>query len=285
MSNKSIGLFHSNWAMGPSKVLKSIVDGFKELNVNYSFNTFSDINYFVQNHKFLGNEEFSKHNITNLYLGPNIADLPIYHTVLGNPALYEKTIVACDWLANIYATFIPREKIAVWNCGIELDKFSDSIRTTPEFDFLIYFKNRNVSDLNQVTEFLTNKNYTYTVLNYGHYSEQQFLTLLSKTKYCFVIDNTETQGIAIQEIMACNIPLLVWDTTIWNKLGPDKVFPTTSVPYFDNSCGKKFSSIIELEQTFNDFIDNNKFFNPRQYISSVCNNKIQTQKLLSILNY
>ena len=49
--------------------------------------------------------------------------------------------------------------------------------------------------------FLESRGVTYTGLQYGNYTPKEFNESLGQVKYCIIIDNTESQGIAIQEMM------------------------------------------------------------------------------------
>ena len=51
---------------------------------------------------------------------------------------------------------------------------------------------------------LSRRRLTYTQLQYGSYTQQNFRDALSSVRFCVIIDNTESQGIAIQEMMYAN---------------------------------------------------------------------------------
>lgn len=75
----TLGLFHSYYAMGPGKVVDYLILGLNEIGARYRVNQLGDINLFLQGHKLI---ETADVNIPNLYLGPNIADLPRFCTWL-----------------------------------------------------------------------------------------------------------------------------------------------------------------------------------------------------------
>jgi hypothetical protein len=147
-----------------------------------------------------------------------------------------------------------------------------------EIDFLIYYKRRSESELKLITSFLSKNNYTYTILKYGNYKEDDFLNLINKSKYGLVIDGTESQGIAIQEMMSCNLPLLIWDVSYWDDRGYDFRVEATSVPYWSSVCGEKFNNLDNLENTFNMFINTN--YSPREFILNNLSINICTERLI-----
>jgi len=275
----TLGVFHSFYAMGPGKVVDYLILGLNHLNINYKINELGDINLFLQGHKLI---EVDNVNISQLFLGPNIADLPIFNNLLMQTDKYVKSIVPCEWVKNAHAKWIPENKIEIWNSGIDFNKYNNQ-KSSIEYDFLVYYKRRDIVDLNLVLDFLNKKNLKYKLLEYNHYNDTDFRDTISKSKYGFIIDGTETQGIAIQEMMSCNLPLLVWDIKEWHDRGPAHICPATSVPYFDETCGEVFYDIKDIEVAFEKLVKGS--YQPREYILKNCNYITQTKKILQILGY
>ena len=273
----SIGIFHSSYAMGPGKVVEYLLMGFNELNIDYKVNQLADINLFLQCHKLI---EVPDVQIPNLFLGPNIADLPIYNSLLMQTEKYKTSIVPCEWVRAAHAKWIPEHKVTVWNSGIDYTKWNDE-KNNIEYDFLVYYKRRPKEHLDSVIQFLKSKNLKYIILEYNHYTQPQFADIISKSRWGLVIDGTETQGIAIQEMMSCNLPLLVWDIKEWHDRGPANICPATSVPYFNETCGEIFYNIEDIELAYEKLI--RSMYSPRTYILEHCNYLTQSKKLLDIL--
>lgn len=275
----TIGIFHSGYAMGPGKVVEYLIMGLNELNVNYKINQIGDINLFLQGHKLIEAENVE---IPNLYLGPNIANLPIHSPILMNIEKYKKSIVPSKWVKDVHSRSIPADKIAIWNSGVDCKKWNEK-KSDIEYDFLVYYKRRSKQDLDKVLDFLNSKNLRYIILEYNKYNQIQFADIISKSKWGMVVDGTETQGIAIAEMLSCNLPLLVWDVKQWNEGGPENVCIATSVPYFNSSCGEIFYEIENIEESYSKFISN--VYSPREYALENLNYITQTKKLLEILEY
>lgn len=262
-------------SMGPGKVLGYLILGLSKLKANYKINEICDSNIALQNHKIL----YENKNINNLLLGPNVFDIPSDSAIAMNYENYKLLIVSSDWVKNLYSKWIPKEKIVVWNVGIDYETYVPK-NYEIEFDFLVYHKRRSNKDLNSVIEFLKDHNLTYKVVSYGSYSDSDFVETIAKCKYGLVINNSETQGIAIQEMMSCNLPLLVWDIKLWKDRGENNEVYATCVPYFDSTCGEIFYDIKDLEETYHKFI--NAHYNPRNYVLENCNYITQANKLLNL---
>jgi hypothetical protein len=266
-----IGVYYNRIQNGPGKVVSNLLLGLNNFGIRYTLNKDADINLILQDCNRLSG------NLSNCYLGPNIVVLPIDNNNIMRYNDYIKCIVPSEWVKNKYQKWIPENKLYIWAAGIDTDKFKPN-NSNKEIDFLIYYKRRSESELKLITSFLSKNNYTYTILKYGNYKEDDFLNLINKSKYGLVIDGTESQGIAIQEMMSCNLPLLIWDVSYWDDRGYDFRVEATSVPYWSSVCGEKFNNLDNLENTFNMFINTN--YSPREFILNNLSINICTERLI-----
>ena len=124
--------------------------------------------------------------------------------------------------------------------------YAPEVSGTPTTDCLIYHKNRSNEDLAYVKQLLSDRRLTYTQLQYGSYSQDDFRQALSSVRFCIIIDNTESQGIAIGEMMAAGKPLFVWDQPVWDHMGEQYKIDATTVPYWDDMCGEKLLNVLNL---------------------------------------
>ena len=101
-------------------------------------------------------------------------------------------------------------------------------------------------------------------------------------EFGFIVGRTESQGIAINEMMFLNLPLFVYDSKINNYGG--KKLRGTSVPYFDKSCGKIISDIKNIDNDFNEFYNNllESNYYPNKYIAKELTHEAVFQKLEKI---
>ena len=83
----------------------------------------------------------------------------------------------------------------------------------------------------------------------------------------------ETQGIAYQQALSSGVPIFAWDRQgLWKdpSFYPDKaVFgPVTSVPYWDERCGRRFSDTDAFLEGWSAFFEKvrSSLFQPRDYI-------------------
>lgn len=270
-----LGIYFDYRKNGPGKLIDNLIKGLDKIDIDYHLNSDSKYNLILQNVSRLHN------NIENCIIGPNVCTLPIDNSIIMNYDSYNKLIVPSEWVFNLYKKWIPEDKIRIWSIGIDIEIFND-VCTLKEVDFLIYFKRRNRDDLNKIISFLNEIKKSYMVIEYGNYSESDFKDKISKSRYGIVVDNCESQGIAIMEMLACNLPLLVWDVNTWNDRGDSNKCVATSIPYWDHRCGEYFIDFNDFETKYNIFIK--KSYNPRNYIIENHTIDKSIEKLLYIIN-
>lgn len=261
-----IQILAGNLNFGPGKVFKNLTAGLDLLNVEYVVNPNSldptSPCYCLSPHPFL----LSHPHLMSI--GPNICVLPIDMDVVMEQR-YKNFIVPCKWVYDKCARWLPKEKIKIWPVGIDTGQFKPSYEKSN--DCLIYVKNRSEHEVEAAKKLVQRSGHSYKVIEYGSYKEAEFIDLVRKSVFCFVVGNTESQGIALQEIMSCNVPLFVWDKTKWDHRGPEFEVDATTVPYWNDKCGAKFSTksdnpLPELNLHFRIFCQNLSKYQPRQYI-------------------
>ena len=124
-----------------------------------------------------------------------------------------------------------------------------------------------------IREHLEKEGISYAELKYGRYKEGDFQDLLGRAKAMIFLCEHETQGIAYQQALSCNVPILAWDRGgYWQdpNFYPDRVKfdGVSSVPYWSESCGLKFKEISEFYDVFGQFWPNvtAQHYAPRDYI-------------------
>jgi hypothetical protein len=267
---------------GPGKVVKNLKSGLNSIGEKYSENSINiDVNKKIialQWHK-----NISEYGGENLVIGPNICTIPTDNDFVMN-GNYKKLIVPSQWVADLYSKWIPSDKIFIWPVGIDTNFFYDRSKKEKEFDCLVYFKRRSIDDLIFVENMLTQKNQKFNTITYGNYKESEFLILLSKSKYVIVIDNCESQGIAIEEIMSCNLPLFVWDITKWSDRGDGCMCDATSIPYWSDTCGSVETNKDKIYESFDLFLEKLAFFHPRDYILENLMLEKQAKEIINLFN-
>lgn len=161
--------------------------------------------------------------------------------------------------------------------GVDIYKFKPVITIKKKEKVILYYKMRDPAELNFVNIFLKNNNIETITFNYNiKYNENDYIKTLQECKYGIWLGCHESQGFALEEALAMNIPLYVWSVT--RKKQQYKIShkyhnietDVSTVPYWNNECGEVVTTKEEFENNFNNFIKNveNNIYNPRNFIIS-----------------
>ena len=260
--------------------MNNLISGLNKIEVNYLKNPtiLKDVDdkLFLQVHRLMDTS-----TIENSIIGPNVCTLPIDSKAVMEQK-YKKILVPSEWVKNKYKRWISEDKIAIWPVGVDVEKFEDYSTEEKDVDFLIYFKRRGEEDLNYVTNVLSNLGHTFRIIKYGTYKEEEFIEMMKKAKFAFIIDSCESQGLAIQEIMSCNLPLFVWDVENWSDRGVEYTVPATSIPYWSDMCGEVIYKKEEIEDKLHLFLSSLEKYNPRKYILDNLTLEKQAEEIIKL---
>jgi len=273
---------HSATMNGPHKVVDNLIKSLNQEKIDYAINEEKYENNFLIQYDATAHEKHSRIEQDTTIIGPQVWMFDGYgQFLIENQNYYKKIIAPSEWVKNKFITKfnLPEDKLAVWPVGIE--EFNN-IRE-PNYDCLIYFKRRDQSELEAVKKFLVSNGLSYRMVEYGTYGEDGFKQLVNSAKFCFLINGTESQGIAVQEIMSMGVPIIAWDIKEWLDQGEAYRVPATSIPYWDERCGEVFFNIEDLEVTFSKFYATLDKYDPKAFIKDNLSFECSVKTLLEIL--
>ena len=273
---------HSATMNGPHKVVDNLIKSLDQEKIEYAINEEKYKHNFLVQYDATAHEKHSKIEQDTTIIGPQVWMFDGYgQFLIENQNYYKKIIAPSEWVKNKFITKfnLPEDKLAVWPVGIE--EFNN-IREI-NYDCLIYFKRRDQSELDAVKKFLVNNGLSYRMVEYGTYGEDGFKQLVNSAKFCFLINGTESQGIAVQEIMSMGVPIIAWDIKEWLDQGEAYRVPATSIPYWDERCGEVFFNIDDLDVTFSKFYATLDQYDPKAFIKDNLSFECSVKTLLDIL--
>ena len=268
---------------GPKKVIDNLKASLEQENVPYTINEEKYKNNFLVQYDYNAHLKHSKLTLENCVIGPQIWMFDSHVSELKeNPHYYKSIITPSQWVKDLYVNKFgyPEDKISVWPVGITLPEYERK----KEYGCLVYYKRRDLAELSKVRELLSDRHIPYNVMEYGNYSQNALEILAPESDFCFVLNGTESQGIAIQEIMSYNTPMFVWDIESWEDQGSEWSVPATSIPYWSDECGERFVNVDDMDVTFDKFYSRINEYNPRKYIEDNLSYKKSVEKLLEIFD-
>ena len=217
-------------------------------------------------------------------LGPNNWEIPIEE--IANK--YNDFVVPCQWVKDLYLTFdfMKDKNIHVWPVGIDTNDWPDKSKAEKKGDCLIYHKGMPDDLKNTAIELCLDQGLSCGVLEYGKYDESALHEAVEQCKFAILTTRTESQGIAVQQILASGLPCFVFEKEEWDDRSDGLSCKASAVPYWDERCGVKVSegsSREEVHKAFTYFLENFSSFNPRAYIEENLTLEICAQKFIDIL--
>lgn len=283
---------------GHQMVAKELLHGLDILKIPYRLN---DYKYIKNNPEEIvccvTSYLLFKHKFTN----PLVLGAVIFSHPSDCPDLLEqfpnirKIVVPGNWMCDMFKEYYG-DKVSVWPVGIDTKKWMP-FKKKVKFDFLIYDKIRwehqsmQESLINPVVKILEEEGYSYQFIQYGHYTHDILIEKLKQSSAVIFLCEHETQGLAYQQILSTNTPILAWERGgVWQDPSyyPHKATfaPVSAVPYWDDTCGEKFYSPADFREKLHLFSNKHKkgFYNPRKYILNNLSLEKCAQQYADIIN-
>jgi hypothetical protein len=261
-------------AGGPTAVFIGVLIGIKEIipNAILLINEPGYINF-----QLFGRDRDIRMYPKNTIFGPN--PIGMTHVGFQDPNEdeiwhYAKNLTfsanwVVEWLNQKFPLIKANEEktktIHIWEAGIDIDYFTPSNEPKTQ-DFFIYYKSQKMADIESIWSFLFHKFYGIkgNLICYHFYKPEMLRDAARKSRFCIMLDNEETQGLAALEIMACDCPIFCIDKTKYincNKLMEGGV---TSVVCWSSVCGLK-SSEEKWKDDFPTFLANLSTYKPHEF--------------------
>lgn len=208
-------------------------------------------------------------------LGPALYDHPMLAPKLMEDARFERYLLASPWIYEMYRRYYGN-KCAQWYAGIDTVQWADTSDSRKDIDFLVYDKIRwnhgalEVTLLKPIQHLLQQRGFHIETIRYLRHDHDTYRKLLERSRAMIFLCEHETQGLAYQEAMASNVPILAWDNGFWRdplwKRFNTTLIPASSVPYFSSDCGERFADWTGFEPALDRFLDRMPRFHPRKYV-------------------
>jgi hypothetical protein len=220
---------------------------------------------------------------------PNHHQLQTFQTIANKNGIY---IQPSEWSAQCWRDmgaeqFLP---IKSFPFPVNTNKFCPKESEKKE-NIMVYFKRRTQQELEQIKTFLAEQNINnYRIFSCDQrYNEDDYLGYLQTSAYGFLLDAHESQGFAIEEALACDVPLLVWNVQTMNQENGSSYEPIScsSIPYWDSRCGEVFHQLSELPaafQTFQTKLTANTY-QPRQYILDNLSTEKCAERFMELIKF
>jgi hypothetical protein len=210
-------------------------------------------------------------------LGPGLWDHPSQAPRQMDDARFRVYVTTCAWQHDMFAKVYGEARCGHWHAGFNLADWPDVSSLSKDIDVLIYDKVRWRRDhfeptmITPIERTLTARGLKYETIRYGRYDYRDYRRQLERSKSMIFLCEHETQGMAYQEALASNVPILAWDPGTWVDPSASKYdsnpIPACSVPFFDETCGDRFRDFSEFEPVLDRFWSRRASLSPRTYVA------------------
>jgi hypothetical protein len=209
-------------------------------------------------------------------LGPSIYDQPGQAPQLFCDPRFRTYVCLADWMFELFERSY-RGRCVKWFAGIDTQAWPDLSGAPKNLDFLIYDKvmwdrdHHEAALIEPIRQELDARGLTYESVRYGHYDHETLRPLLKRARGLLFLCENETQGIAYQQAMASNLPVLAWDRGYWADPQWREHFDAppwaSSVPFFSEACGERFMGAEDFGQRLDAFLARRGSYRPRDYVA------------------
>jgi len=288
---KRIGRLIFRKIRGPQSLIQSLLLGLDDLRYEYIYNPKydqirkDDVVYVTGSMSALkfALELKREGKIKKLIAGPTLVVTPDEHGGIIKDKNIDIYLVPSAWTKDFYASFGDEElnrKLQICPTGVSLP---DKLSKKRDSFCLIYNKISDTEILENVTQYLKKVNIPVQMLTYGKYKKKNYFSSLKKASFMIYFSEIESQGIALLEAWAHDIPTLVWNNDRYTFAKIHKtVSGPISAPYLTDACGVFFKK-NDIKEKFEYVIGNLNTFHPRLFVEHNFTNKICAQNFLDII--
>ncbi len=263
---------------GPNAVEESLLRGLRELKVPFTRNKSTnnaDIALVLSGTKALREAITLKKSrrVTKLIAGPNVVTHPKdFDELIFDPSI-DKILVPSLWVKDFWCHEAPElsNKLVVWPSGVATNKAST--RTGKP---IIYDKLGNPSLLAEVQQQLETEPGVFT---YGSLKRKAYLEALDDAPFLIYLSKSESQGLALQEAWAHDVPTLVNKSNFWSNGKFSWEASQINCPYLTSETGIVFGSAAELPE----MITRVSALHPKDYCNEHLSDRASAEALLEIL--
>ena len=275
---------------GHPAVTRSLIQGLEQLKIEHNYNpksinnihetviVLSDINALKE-----AIELKEKGVIKKIIAGPNLVISPLENDqILGDPAI-DKCVVPSDWVKIAYEKDLPglRGRIEVWYAGIDTDYWRKDRESKNAKNITIYQKTGSRKMYKKIKKIVKKLGYKPIIIRYGRYKKHQFKELMQSTFVSIFISGSESQGIALAESWAMNVPTLVWQP-IAVKINERSYAIHSSAPYLSKHTGALWTDIDKLNDLIEKVASDKLHFNSREWVLKYMTDKHCAKRMCEI---
>ncbi|MBL4884094.1 MAG: glycosyltransferase [Planctomycetaceae bacterium] len=173
---------------------------------------------------------------------------PLFKYVVQHRKYVDLILVHTEWAKFRISEEAPELEalVSTWPIGVDLQEWSPPITRTNR-QVLVYQKNAPSEVLDSVLQTVKAANLEPVLLNYGSYNIDEFHNALSQCFLAIFLSRVETQGMAMNECWAMDVPTIIWtdSSSLFEQF-------QHSAPLLTVNTGRFFAELDQLKSLLAD---------------------------------
>ena len=271
-------------------LVRSVVEGLRRIDADFNFNpeSFSELAevvYAPANEALLQAAERKRQgDVKTLIAGPTNAFLP--HEIGGiilSPEI-DVLIVASAWVRELIASLAPTvaHKLRICQAGIDVDAWTRSAVTRSRRP-VVYWKDSPETLCVDVEDVLIAAGLDPVRIRYGEYDAETFKRALDGAPFAVFLSTFETQGLALAEAWAMDVPTLVWDPQAQTQWAGASFRSASSAPFLTDTTGLTWKTLEQLEDRVREVLTAPEQFATRAWVSAHMTDELCASDLYDII--
>jgi hypothetical protein len=253
--------------------VRSVVEGLEAIGADFNYDPRSlsrlaRIVYAPANEALRQAADLKRRNrIDFLVAGPSNALFPEEaDNILWQPEI-DLLIEPSEWVRDLFRTIAPAlvPKIRICPAGVDTEAWAPADAAV-ESRALVYWKSGEESFCAHVESILEAQGLRPIRLRYGHYTPTEYKRALDDSVVAVFLSAFETQGLALAEAWAMDVPTLVWNPRAEASWRGRSFAAGSSAPYLSPVTGLPWATIEELPKTLEHALGHIEEFHPRAWV-------------------
>lgn len=271
----------------------SLIEGLRRIGVNFNVNPQSikdigDVVHIMAGDRMTLNQVIAlkrRNYIKKIIVGPNCGEF----CSAGSPYVYDSNIDAiitlADWVVEGFMLAYPnfdRTKIKQWFSGVDADFWLPDLQLK-ERSVLVYEKwQPQLADIVEAT--LRDHGWIPFRVSYGSYTLDQYKESLQQAQFAVFLSSSESQGIALAEAWAMDVPTIVWNCKRKHEYLGIKYPVTSACPFLTSATGLEWENMEEFTNYVAQVENLLPLFTPRDWVLEHMTDEVSAHALLTIIS-
>jgi len=176
------------------------------------------------------------------------------------------------WVKDLWVSLCPpiAAKIKVWPSGVEVQQASTR-------NGLPIINNKFLDD--DLLKTIKSEVGNCRVFTYGKFKRQDYINALQDAPYVIYLSKSESQGLALQEAWAHDVPTFVNRSNFWQSGELSWEAPQINCPYVTPELGEIFDNPVDIPIMVKGIAS----LHPKEYCDQELSDRASAKKLLEII--